>query len=109
MTLALPSPIAALVAAHNAHDAPAFAACFTDDAIVRDEGHTHIGPAEIHTWFENVSRQYRMHLQVTNLTSKDGEPVLHGKVSGDFAGSPADMRYFLALEDGKIVALKIEA
>ena len=98
-----------MVAAHNAHNASAFAACFTDDAVVRDEGRTHIGPAEIRAWFEKVSSQYRMHLRVTDLTARDGEPILHGSVSGDFDGSPADMRYLLALEDGKIVALKIEA
>jgi ketosteroid isomerase-like protein len=34
----LPKAIAAYIAASNAHDADACAACFTDDAIVRDEG-----------------------------------------------------------------------
>jgi ketosteroid isomerase-like protein len=34
----LPKAIAAYIAASNAYDADACAACFTDDAIVRDEG-----------------------------------------------------------------------
>jgi hypothetical protein len=109
MTLTLPLPIVAMLAAHNTHDASAFAACFTDDAVVRDEGRTHIGPAAIRDWFENVSRKYKMQFHVTDLTTQDGEPVLHGNVSGEFDGSPLSMRYFLGLEDGKIVALKIAA
>ena len=109
MTFTLPPLLAAMVTAHNAHDVPAFAACFSEDAVVRDEGHVHVGRTAIHGWFEDVSRKYKMALHVTALTTQDGEPVLHGKVSGDFAGSPIDMRYYLALEDGKIVALKIAA
>jgi hypothetical protein len=107
--ITLPPLLTALVAAHNAHDVTAFAACFSEDAVLRDEGHMHLGRAAIHGWFEDVSRKYKMTLHVAELTTQDGEPVLHGKVSGDFDGSPLDMRYDLALEDGKIVALKITA
>jgi SnoaL-like domain len=108
-TLTLPPPLAAMVAAHNTHDPAAFADCFADDAIVRDEGHTHIGRPAIRDWFERVSLNYSMVLHVSGLTTQDGEPVLHGKVSGKFDGSPLDMRYYLGLKDGKIVALKIVA
>ncbi|MGC4071160.1 MAG: nuclear transport factor 2 family protein [Nibricoccus sp.] len=109
MTFTLPPPLAAMVTAHNAHDITAFTACFTEDAVVRDEGCIYVGPPAIRDWFAGVSRQYCMTIQVTDLTTQDGEPVLHGKVSGAFDSSPINMRYYLALEDGKIVALKIVA
>ena len=109
MTTALPPLLAAMVAAHNAQDASAFAACFSDDAVVRDEGRTHFGRDAVRAWFEIVSRKYQAMLHVSELATQDGEPVLRGKVSGDFAGSPLDMDYYLALEEGKIVALKIAA
>ena len=105
--ITLPPQLAALVTAHNAHDVSAFAACFSEDAVLRDEGHMHLGRAAIHGWFEDVSRKYKMTLHVTELTTQDSEPVLHGKVSGNFPGSPLDMDYYLAVEDGEIVALKI--
>lgn len=98
-----------MVAAHNAHDSAAFAACFADDAVVRDEGQKHLGRAAIRDWFETVSRKGRPVLEVTDLTTQDGEPVLGGKISGEFDGSPIDLRYYLALDEGKIVALKIAA
>jgi len=109
MTFTLPHSLADLVAAHNAHDLPAFVDCFTDDAVVRDEGHTYFGRPAIGEWFENVTGKYKMSFAVTDLSYQDGEPVLHGTVSGDFPGSPIAMRYYLGLEDGKIVALRIAA
>jgi hypothetical protein len=96
-----------MVAAHNAHDSAAFTACFTDDAVVRDEGGTHLGRPAVQQWFESVAQKYRPIFEVTSVTVVDGEPVLAGKVSGDFEGSPIELRYYTGLEDGKIVALKI--
>jgi hypothetical protein len=107
--ITLPPLLTALVAAHNAHDVTAFAACFSEDAVVRDEGQVHFGRTAIHDWFEDVSRKYAPTLHVAELTTQDGEPVLHGKVSGNFPGSPLDMDYYLAVEDREIVALKIAA
>lgn len=107
MTPILPPLLAAMVAAHNAHDSTAFAACFSDDAIVRDEGKVHFGIAAIRTWFEDVSRKYQAVFHVTALALEDGEPVLTGNVSGTFDGSPIQLRYYTALDAGKIIALKI--
>lgn len=109
MTRALPPLLAALIAALNAHDADAFLACLADEAVVRDEGRTHVGAAAIRTWFEATARAYTPHVEVTSLSTIDGEPVIAGNVSGNFEGSPVTMRYFVGVEDGKIVALKIVA
>lgn len=96
-----------MVAAHNAHDSAAFTACFTEDAVVRDEGRTHLGRPAVQMWFEAVTQKYHPVFEVTSVAVVDGEPVLTGKVSGDFEGSPIELRYYTGLEDGKIVALKI--
>ncbi len=98
-----------MVAAQNAHDGDAFLACFADEAVVRDEGHTHVGTAAIRAWFDEVTRKYAPHFEVTDLGSWDGEPVLTGMVSGNFGGSPIELRYYVAMDEGKIVALKIAA
>lgn len=107
MTLTLPPLLAAMIAAHNLHDAEAFVACFAEDAVVRDEGRRHVGRDAIRSWFEEVSRRYAPVFQVTNLAVQDGEPVLSGTVAGNFEGSPIALRYFASLEDGKVVALRI--
>jgi uncharacterized protein (TIGR02246 family) len=107
MTSTIPPLLSAWLAAHNAHDAAAFAACFTDDATVRDEGRAHHGRPAIRAWFEEVSRRYRAVLAVTDVTEIAGEFVLTGSISGLFEGSPVRLRYVLATEDDKIVALRI--
>lgn len=107
MTRALPPLLAALVAALNAHDADAFLACLADEPVVRDEGRTHVGTSAIRTWFETTTRAYTPYIEVTSLSTIDGEPVIAGNVSGNFEGSPIALRYFVGVEDGKIVALKI--
>ena len=107
MTLTLPPVLAAMVAAHNAHDTEAFTDCFADDAIVRNEGQKHFGKAAIRSWFDDVTRKYEPVFHVTDLSTFDGEPVLTGKVFGAFEGSPVELRYYTGLDDGKIVALKI--
>ncbi len=108
MTLTLPAILGDMVAAHNAHDPEAFVACFSVDAVIRDEGHRHHGQPAVRAWFEAVCRKYRPLLTVVDLTYQDGEPVLAGEVAGDFPGSPIMLRYYLGLEDGKIVSLRIE-
>lgn len=107
MNRALPPLLAAMIAAQNAHNADAFLACLADEAVVRDEGHTHVGTAAIRAWFETTTRKYTPHVEVTSLSTIDGEPVINGSVSGNFEGSPVALRYFVGVEDGKIVALKI--
>jgi hypothetical protein len=107
MTPTLPPILATMLMAHNAHDSGAFTTCFADDAVVRDEGQKHVGKAAIRTWFETVSRKYDPVFHVTAFALVDGEPVLTGKVSGNFPGSPIELRYRTGVEDGKIVALTI--
>jgi ketosteroid isomerase-like protein len=106
-TLTLPPILTTMVAALNAQDGAAFIACFADDAVVRDEGKVLYGKAAIQSWFVDVNRKYQATFHVTDLTFVDGEPVLTGNVSGTFDGSPIQLRYYTALDDGKIIALKI--
>lgn len=99
--------LAAFVAAKNAHDAMAFIACFSPDAIVSDENQTHVGAPAIKVWFEEVSRKYRTQMNVTAIREHHGKTVLTADVSGDFPGSPFPFHYHLTLKDGKIAALEV--
>lgn len=107
MTITLTPLVAALLAAHNAHDADAFVACFTEDATLRDEGRAYHGPAAIRAWFESVCRRNRPELDVLGIADVEGEMVLNVTVSGEFEGSPLPLRFILATEDDKFVALRI--
>ncbi|OAM89238.1 nuclear transport factor 2 family protein [Termitidicoccus mucosus] len=107
MSISLTPLLAAFVAAHNRHDSAALAACFTDDALVRDEGHEYRGRPAIAAWYADVSRNYRAVLAVDEVSPLDDGAVLAGEVSGDFEGSPVRLRFRFTIEGGKIAALAI--
>lgn len=107
MTLTLSPIVAALLAAHNAHEADAFIDCFTADATLRDEGRAYHGLPAIRAWFDDVCRRYQPAMDVSAIAEIDGEIVLSGTVSGSFEGSPVGLRFIVATEDEKIVALRI--
>jgi hypothetical protein len=56
MSIDLPEPIAAYFAAENGHDAGALARCFTEHAVVQDEGRTFKGLADIKQWKAETKR-----------------------------------------------------
>jgi uncharacterized protein (TIGR02246 family) len=107
MAIELPTAIAAYFAGSNAHDADACAACFTDDAVVRDEGRKRQGQAAIRGWMAEVSEKYRHTVEVIGVVERDGETFVTGRVAGNFPGSPIDLRYTFTLAGEKIARLEI--
>ena len=59
MSVDLPEPIATYLAAENRHDTGALARCFTEDAVVRDEGQTFKGLADIKQWKAETTKKYQ--------------------------------------------------
>ena len=59
MASLMPAPLDGYFAAVNAHDADGIAACFADDAIVRDEGGDIVGCEAIRAWADATGRKYR--------------------------------------------------
>ena len=58
MTLNLPKPVAAYFTADKA-DSDAVSQCFTENAVVKDEGHTYKGRAAIKKWKADASAKYQ--------------------------------------------------
>lgn len=107
MTLRLSPLLDSFVAATNGHDADALTACFAADGIVHDEGVTHRGHAAIRAWFEEVVEKYRFRIEVTGVETADDETMLATRVTGEFPGSPIELRYCLNIGDGQIRGLSI--
>jgi ketosteroid isomerase-like protein len=59
MALNIPEPVAAYLAAEEAKNADALSHCFTEDAIVHDEGRDYLGRDSIRQWKQEVKRKYR--------------------------------------------------
>ncbi len=108
MTIAkLSGPIANYIAAANAQDIDAVAANFREVAVVRDEGQSHQGIAAIRQWAAEVSKKYQPAVEALDVAQLDGRTIVTGRVSGDFPGSPIELRYAFTLNGGRIERLEI--
>ena len=105
-SLNLPKPIAAYFTADSG-DGEAVSQCFTENAVVKDEGHTHKGRAAIKEWKTDASAKYEYTCEPFACEEKDGKTVVTGHLVGNFPGSPVDLRFFFKLEGDKIASLEI--
>jgi hypothetical protein len=106
MALDLPKPVAAYFTADRI-DSEALAQCFTEDAVVKDEGHTYDGRAAIRQWKADVSEKYQYTSDPFACEQRDGKTVVTSRLVGNFPGSPLNLRFFFELEGGKIASLEI--
>ena len=104
--LDLPEPIAAYFDADR-HDGQAVARCFTKDGVVLDEGHTHAGPAAIEAWKTDAASKYTYTATPQTLETQGRSYLVTSRVSGDFPGSPVDLRYHFVLDGDRIAQLEI--
>ena len=103
----LAQPVADYIAAANAQDSDAVAACFSDSAVVNDEKRERRGIAAIREWAVEVSEKYRPTVEVLGVAERDGLTIVTGRISGNFPGSPAKLRYAFTLTGGRIARLEI--
>ncbi|SEM17203.1 hypothetical protein SAMN05421856_101531 [Chryseobacterium taichungense] len=101
----LPNVVTELIKTQNNFDSTAYANCFTETAIVFDEGKTHNGRTEIKNWIDKANQEY--HAVMKPLEYSEAEHTLKAEVSGTFPGSPIVMIYYFEFEDGLIQSLKI--
>lgn len=106
MPIELTPLLTRFVAHMNDEDSAAFSACFTEDAVVEDEGHTHRGRAAIQAWIANAFTNYAPKLEVANVSSNGAGSVISGIVSGTFPGSPITLHYHLTHNEAQISHLR---
>ncbi len=106
MSLDLPAPIATCFAADKG-DSDTLALCFTEDAVVKVEGHTRYGRAAIREWKSGTSVKCAYTSMPVAVKDRDGKTVVICHLVGDVPGSPLDLRYFFVIEGGKIAFLEI--
>lgn len=103
----LPKVIADLVKAQEEFDTEAFAGCFSDTAVVFDEGRTHQGRNEIKLWISKANQEYRTVMTPIGYTESGQTGILKAEVSGSFPGSPVTLDYHFSVSNGQIDSLKI--
>jgi len=106
MTLTLPQPIAAYFAA-DGRDGLSVSECFTETAVVKDEGRTHQGRAAINRWKDDAAANYQYTIEPLKAEPEDGGVVITCHLVGSFPGSPIDLRFRFELDGDKISSLEI--
>jgi SnoaL-like domain len=107
MTTKLPEPPAAYFAGHNNHDVNAMIGRFTEGATVKDEGQERRGLPAIRKWMEESNAKYSVTIAVINVAETAANTTATGRVSGNFPGSPVELRFIFTLDQGKITRLEI--
>lgn len=103
----LPKVVADLVVAQNNFDSIAYATCFSETAVVFDEGKTHTGRKEIEHWIADANERYKATMKPVSFEEKELESLLKAESSGNFDGSPIVLSYHLKIVDELIQSLKI--
>jgi hypothetical protein len=103
----LPKVVANLVKAQNDFDSTAYAYCFSETAVVFDEGKNHTGRKEIEHWIADANKRYQAVMKPLGFEEKGASSFLKAEVTGTFPGSPIVMTYHLQIADDLIHSLKI--
>jgi ketosteroid isomerase-like protein len=101
----LPNVIADLAQAQNNFDSLGYSNCFSETAVVFDEGKIHHGKREIQQWIKKANEEYQTVMRPVEYLEQ--EEILKAEVSGNFPGSPVVLAYHFELKDGLIQSLKI--
>jgi hypothetical protein len=108
MTVKLPKSIEAYFAAEHHGGPDELAAAFTEKAIVKDAGESLVGHEAIRQWKIEYTQKYGpVKAEPFSITTEAGKTQVTAHVTGDFPGSPVDLRYFFVLAGDKIAELEI--
>ena len=103
----LPQVVADLVIAQNNFDSVAYANCFSETAVVVDEGKTHTGRKAIQEWIDDSNKNYKSVMKPLSIVHEGKTSVLSAECSGIFPGSPIVLKFHFDITDGQIQYLKV--
>lgn len=102
-----PKVVERFVETQNNYNSKAYIECFTESAIVYDEGKVYTGKDEICRWIEHANEAYHSSMEPLKYEQSGSNGVLTAKVSGTFPGSPIVLQFHLGLMNDLIASLKV--
>src|SRR5258706_12583914 len=102
----LPEPVAVYLAADGG-DGEAFSRCFAENAVVRDEGQTYRGLTAIKRWKAEAKKKYQYTIEPLACARNGDKTIVTNRLTGNFPGSPVEVRFVFMLEGDKIASLEI--
>ena len=103
----LPAPIQGYFDADRDPGGAAPIGVFAADAIVRDEGKTHIGQEAIAAWWRAAKSEFQHTSDPSDASERGGLTIVRATVTGRFPGSPALLTFVFQLTGGRIAGLEI--
>jgi ketosteroid isomerase-like protein len=107
MNVKLPRIVNDYINASNAHDVKSILSCFSDEAVVHDEGETLHGKKAIEGWIAKTIDKYKFQFKPLSIKEDKANVVVTVEVSGTFDGSPITLDYHFIIADEKITLLTI--
>ena len=74
---------------------------------MKDEGHTFKGRAAIRQWTANALAKYQYTSEPFACERQDGKVIVTARLTGNFPGSPVNLRFLFGLEGDQIASLEI--
>lgn len=105
----LPASVQVFFDAEKSAGGAAPVSAFAPDAVVGDEGKTHVGRDAIAAWWRAAKAQYRHTAEPREMFTENGRTVVRAEVTGQFPGSPAVLTFAFQIKNGRIGALEIGA
>jgi hypothetical protein len=115
--LDVPTVISTYLAAKLGSEVDTILDCFTDDALVHDEGKDHLGRVAIRAWLGELASKYTLTYRVLGAhrwpttapptTAPTTSAALRVEVAGNFPGSPVVLHQHFSLAGDRIAALTI--
>jgi hypothetical protein len=89
-------------------DSDAIIALFADDATVVDEGTSGHGLDEIRAWRDGPATAYTYTTELFSIEELgQGRHLVTGRLTGDFPGGTADLKWDFTIADNRITRLVI--
>ncbi len=105
----LPVPVKSYFDADKGPPDRAPLAAFAPDAVVEDEGHTHVGHAAIESWWRASKARYHATAEPLDVREEPSRIIVRARVTGAFPGSPIALAFSFRLMNGQIAELRIGA
>ena len=104
----LPAPIAAYFTADGTGPG-GLSQRFTKNGVVVDEHRKHQGRPAIARWKTEATAKYHYTSEPLSVDVAGADVTVIARVTGQFPGSPIELRYRFTLEGNKIASLEITA
>lgn len=107
MKVILPKTLEIYVNAANAGDSETGSSCFSENAIVLDEGETLKGRKSIRDWMVKTKKKYNHITKPLKFREESGKAIMTAELSGTFNGSPITLEYHFKMKNNLIDDLRV--